>query len=260
VQPEAYLRLAAREDNYWWYRARRRLGLGLLRRFGVRSGVRAIDIGCGCGGNLDIFKAYAPALVVGLDLSPIALSFAQRKTPTACFVRSDLSGDLPFAEGSFDVATIFNVLYHDWVTDDRAVLQRTGRLVSPGGLVLVFEPALAVLRRSMDRVTMGKRRYTVASLRRLAENAGLDVVFASYFSSFALPSALGGAVHDRIRMLFRREPSDDFASIDFKPLAEGMNRIIFRLAAREADAIVAGRSIPLGVGLVAVLRRPGSRG
>ena len=255
MQPEAYHRLAAREDTYWWYRARRRLSVGLLQRFGAKSGARVIDIGCGSGGSLVLFAELAPALVVGLDLSPVALCHAQRKMPGASFVRSDVSRDLPFSDGSFDIATMFNVLYHGWVRDDRVVLGGIARLLRPGGLLLVTEPAFAMLRRSLDRVVMGRRRYTIGRLRQLAAAAGFDVIFASYFSSLAFPIALAAAALDRLRALAAKQASDNFASIDFKSINVGLNEALFRLAAKEAAAIVRGCSIPVGVGLVAVLRR-----
>ena len=255
MQPEAYHRLAAREATYWWYRARRVLAKSLLRRFGARDGAWVIDIGCGCGGNLALFDALRPSLVVGLDLSPIALAHARQVAPEAALLRADLSRDLPLAEGGFDVATLFNVLYHEWVRDDGAVLQRVARLLRAGGLLLITEPALAVLRRGLDRAVMGQRRYSATGLRALADAAGYDVVLCSYFSCLAFPFALAGAVLDRIRSRGTPRPQDAFGSLDFTPLAGGINELLFRLASWEARAIGAGWRVPFGVGIVAVLRR-----
>jgi SAM-dependent methyltransferase len=253
VQPEAYHRLAAREDTYWWHRARRRLAGGLLRRFDVPPQPRVIELGCGCGGNLGIFDELKPALVVGLDLSPLALDLARQKKPGSVLVRCDLSRPLPFADGSFDLATVFHVLYHGWVDDQRAALGRVARLLRPGGLLLLTEPAFAMLRRGFDRAVMGQRRYSIAGVRQLADGAGLTLVFASYFTSFAFPVALAGAALDRIRG--GASSHDDFASVDYKPLRQSLNETLFRIAALEADAIVRGWRIPLGVGLLAVLRK-----
>jgi SAM-dependent methyltransferase len=225
----------------------------MFSRFGARQGGRAIDIGCGCGGNLAVFDDLASSLVVGVDLSPLALGLARLEKSDAALVLANLCAELPLAEGSFDIGTLFNVLYHEWVDDDRAVLERIIRLLRPGGLLLVTEPAFDALRRSMDRVVMGKRRYTRASFRKVAEAAGFEVVFASYLTSFAFPFALGGGLIHRLR---GRKSVDDFASLEFSPLAAAINEAAFRVAACEADAIAAGWRLPFGVGLVAMLRRP----
>jgi len=257
MRPEAYHRLAAREDSYWWYRARRRLALALLRRHGVKAGARTIDLGCGCGSNLALLETLGASIVLGLDLSPIALEFARRKAPDADLVRADLSRSLPFCAASFDVATLFNVLYHDWVTDDRAVLERIGELLRPGGLLLITEAAFTMLRRRLDRAVMGRRRYRLSDLADLAEAGEFDVLFASYVLSFAFPLAFVAALIDRVSWLRKHEQNSDLASLEFSPLAAGLDRVAFALASREADALAAGWKIPFGVGLVAVLRRRG---
>lgn len=255
MQPEAYHRLAAREATYWWYRARRVLAARLLQRF-APPGAPVIDIGCGCGGNLALFDTLAPSLRVGLDLSPIALGYARTAAPTAALLRADLSRDLPLAAESFAVATVFNVLYHGWVHDDRALLQRIASLLRPGGILLLTEPAFGMLRRGLDRAVMGQRRYTDAGLRRLADEAGFDVLLSSYFSLLAFPFALLGALLDHMRAR-DTYPPDEFAAMDFAPLTARLNALLFRLACGEARLITAGWRMPFGVGLVVVLRRRG---
>ncbi len=255
MQPEVYRKLAEREDIYWWYIARRRLALQLLRNYTARPAGRVIDLGCGTGGNLALFEAFAPTLLVGVDLSPAALALARCKRPGACLARADLSDDLPFAPSSFDIATLFNVLYHEWVKDDFRVLENVCRLLRPGGLLLVTEAAFAVLRRNLDRIDMGRRRYTASQLSDSAARAGFEVLLISYMLSFAFPIAFAAAMLDRARKFLGLSKRDDFASLEFSPMAGWINRIALGCASGEARAIAAGWRLPLGVGLVAVLRR-----
>ncbi|HXP74395.1 MAG TPA: class I SAM-dependent methyltransferase [Stellaceae bacterium] len=256
IRPDSYRRLAEREERYWWHRARRRMAVGLLRKYGLGSDIRAVDIACGCGGNFQVFDLFKPKLVAGIELSPIALGYARRKAPEALLVRADLNADAPFSDESFDVATVFNAFYHEWVKDDRAMLRRIGRLLRPGGLLVLTEPAFEALRREMDRAAMGRRRYTLPGIRELAESAGLEFVFGSYFSSFVFPLALGMGIADRVRS---RRPAAALAAeqLDLNALGERTNESLYRLAAWEADAIVRGLRVPFGVTLVAVLRRSG---
>ena len=255
MQPELYRKLAEREDSYWWYVARRRLALQLLRNYAGGPTGRVIDLGCGTGGNLALYEAFAPTLVVGVDLSPEALALARRKHPALCLARADLSDDLPFAPGSFDIATLFNVLYHEWVTDDLRVLDNVCRLLRPGGLLLVTEAAFGVLRRSLDRIDMGRRRYTASQLSESAARAGFEVLLISYMSSFAFPIAFAAAMLDRSRIFLGLRKWADFASLEFSPMAGWLNRTLLGCASGEARVIAAGWRLPLGVGLVAALRR-----
>ena len=94
------------------------------------------------------------------------------------------------ADDSFDVVTVFNVLYHDWVKDEGAVISEVARVLRPGGVFLVTEPAFSVLTREMDAAAMGHRRYRIADFAALIERAGLRVAQASYFTSFGFPLLL----------------------------------------------------------------------
>src|SRR5438552_1104822 len=133
MRPEAYQALVDREESYWWHRARRSMSEALLRRHGVRANARLVDLGCGIGGNMAAFDHLSPRATVGLDLSPIALGHARARHPRARLVRADLNARLPFADGSVDAVTIFNVLYHQWVRDEVATLTDVCRILRPGG-------------------------------------------------------------------------------------------------------------------------------
>src|SRR5580658_4350650 len=111
--PETYKMLAEREDTYWWHLSRRALSIRLLSKCNVPRGGRWLDLGCGPGGNLALSESFAPRLAVGVDVSPLALSLARQKKPRARWVRADLNNPLPFGDTTFDVVTVFNVLYHD---------------------------------------------------------------------------------------------------------------------------------------------------
>lgn len=254
MRENAYFRQAERQETYWYYRARRRLAADLLRRYGARSGIRALDVGCGTGGNLSIFEPFEPELVVGLDLSMLALKLGQGRNRRAALVRGDVSSELPFNDGLFDVATIFHVLYHQWVEDDQAALARVRRVLRPGGLVLVTEPAFDVLRREIDEETMTRRRYTRRRFQKLADSTGFETLFASYFSSLAFLPALVSARLARKPAGVNRSRSE---AVDLRPLPGVLNSVLFGIAQTEAKFLSAGIRLPFGVGIVAVLRRRG---
>src|SRR5262249_55920405 len=142
------------------------------------------------GGNLIIADDFDPDLVVGVDLSPLALELAQPNLPNAGLVRADLNRGLPFADDTFDVATIFNVIYHEWVEDDAEALVEVARVLRHKGLVLITEPAFPILARAWDNAVMGIRRYRRPELIKHCQRAGLKTLFASYFTSFGFPILL----------------------------------------------------------------------
>jgi len=182
---ETYYRLAARQDTYWWHRARRAMSVDLLRRHAqLAPGCCCVDLGCGPGGNLGLLDEFKPSVIVGVDLSPLALDLARRTRPEVDLIRADLSCSLPFGDSTFDVATIFNVLYHSWIPSELEVLAEVRRILRPGGVSLITEPAFAGLSRPMDELGMAQRRYRLADFKGLCRSVGLEVVFGSYFTSF----------------------------------------------------------------------------
>jgi SAM-dependent methyltransferase len=254
VKPEAYAMLAARQQTYWWHRARRLMSLELLRRFGLKPACRWLDVGCGPGTNLTMLDALRPSLTVGVDLSPIGLDFARQSAPAARLVRTDLKEALPFADASFDLVTIFNVLYHRWMPSEEAVLSEVFRILRPGGLLLMTEPALPSLAREMDELTMGRRRYNLADIRALCRRARLDLLLDSYFTSFGVPALLAIKLVSRLFRQKHRALNNDAA--DMKPLTRLPNAALFGLAHLEGALVVAGMRMPFGVTLVCLARRP----
>jgi SAM-dependent methyltransferase len=254
--PSTYQSVAAREDAYWWHRARRELAVALLRRHGLAQGCRAIDLGCGTGGNLGLFDAFQPALAVGVDLSEIAIGYARGKS-TARLLRADLSRALPFATGSFDVCTIFNVLYHSWIKDDCATLAEACRILRPGGLLLATEPAFPMLARRTDKIGLASRRYRPAAFAALCVRAGFEVRQLSCFTSFGVPMILAVRALDWVSTREDGAPDETSRSADMRPLNPVLNRILLTLARWEAGAIAGGLRIPVGVTLCCLCRTPG---
>ncbi len=118
--------MSAGLDQRW-----RRLTAGAV----VRPGDRVLDACCGTG-DLALAAAAKGGRVTGLDFSERMLERARRKSPAVDWVRGDLL-ELPFAEGSFDAATIGfgarNVL-----DLDRALLELR-RVLRPGGRLAILE-------------------------------------------------------------------------------------------------------------------------
>jgi SAM-dependent methyltransferase len=262
MRPETYHMLAGRQGHYWWNRARRVMATALLLRSNaLPPGLRLLDLGCGPGGNLGMLAAFHPSLVVGVDLSPLALSLARKTAPSANLIRADISKKLPFSNEIFDIVTIFNVVCSDWVTSEVNVLREAYRTLRPGGFLLITEPAYKSLAREMDIVAMAHRRYRTGDIAAFCRSAGFEPLVASYFTWFGFPVllALKAAKWIKHRLWGKAGPEhQDVArpAADMKPLPPIINSILYAAAAVEARAIARGLKIPFGTTVVCLARKP----
>jgi demethylmenaquinone methyltransferase / 2-methoxy-6-polyprenyl-1,4-benzoquinol methylase len=101
----------------------------------VRPGDRVLDACCGTG-DLALACVAAGGHVTGVDFSERMLERARRKSEAVEWVRGDLLG-LPFAEGTFDAATVGFGIRN--VPDLPAGLAELRRMLRPGGRLAVLE-------------------------------------------------------------------------------------------------------------------------
>jgi SAM-dependent methyltransferase len=85
----------------------------------------------------------------------------------------------------FDAVLYLNVLEH--IEDDAKEVRLAAEVLGPGGVLLVFGPALEGLYSDLDYKAGHYRRYSPERLRRLAESAGLVVHRARYFDVLGVP-------------------------------------------------------------------------
>jgi SAM-dependent methyltransferase len=241
VEVEEYARIAAAEDDHWWYRNTRALMSDLLAPW-LREDQTILDAGCGPGGNGAWLADHGR--VVGVDLSPDALAFVRAGRPETTPVRGSLDR-LPFATGVFDVAVAITVV--TCVPDDRTAVAELARVVRPGGAVLLFEPAFRALRRGHDKTVHSLHRYRRSDLVDLATHAGLRVQRATYVYWFLAPPAAVLATAERLR-----PHTSATAGSDVERTA--MARTFTRLAAAERRYL-ARRDVPVGTTVAVVATR-----
>ncbi len=247
------------EGRHWWFRHRRRLVTSLLDREisgPPGDGARALEVGCGTGGNLETIERRG-YFTVGIDRSPLALELARKGHPDAALACIDANrlGDC-FPSRSFDLVTVLNVLYHRWIASELAILEQVRRLLRPGGRLLVTEPAFESLRRRHDRVDYGARRYRRRQLVELVNGAGFTVKRATYFNTVALGPAAIAATIDRLGGAVDREArSEQTAELTVPPAP--VNWFLFELCRVEAFWLRSVGDLPLGVGIVLLARAEG---
>jgi ubiquinone/menaquinone biosynthesis C-methylase UbiE len=241
MEVEEYARIAAAEDDHWWYRNTRALMADLLQPW-LGLGMRILDAGCGPGGNGAWLARHGR--VVGVDVAREALEFVKARRSTTVPVQAS-AADLPFPDRSFDLAVAVTLLYT--VPNHAAAVNEMARVVRPGAPVFLFEPALPSLRREHDTTVHGLRRYRRDELAALAERAGLRVRRATYAYSFLAPPAALLAALERRKSRTGNDTGSDVErhALDrvFAPLAKAERRWLAR------------RDVPVGTSAVVVATR-----
>jgi SAM-dependent methyltransferase len=113
-----------------WTRSTR---LWLYRQAGLSTARTVLEVGCGTGVIAGEVARFAPARVVGLDLSANMLAVARREAPGVRLVQGDAQA-LPFAEGAFDLVLCHYLLL--WLADPAGAVAEMARVVCRGGTVL----------------------------------------------------------------------------------------------------------------------------
>jgi SAM-dependent methyltransferase len=251
MRPELYQQVFSVQGDHWWSRSRRKLALDLLERFGVPERCQYIDIGCGTGQNLRLLDSHRPSRVVGVDISPIALEFARKACPRSELIQADISSELPFPEETFEIATIFNVLYHTWIANDLGVLKEARRVLRPNGLLLITEPAFPALAREIDIADMAARRYRLKPFIELLRAADFEMLYANYFTSFGAPIILGLKAMKGVTG--KTAVAGD--APDMRPMNPLLNAVFYGLARVEANLVKASLPMPFGTTIICVARR-----
>jgi SAM-dependent methyltransferase len=234
--------MLAHDERHWWYRGRRRVLRAELDRLGLWPGARLLDAGCGSGRTLDELARYGR--VTGLDLSPEAVAAARRRGHDD--VHAGHIEQMPFADGHFDAVTCLDVVEH--TPDDRATLAELHRVTRPGGVLIVTVPAYQALWSWHDEVNLHFRRYDAPMLRAAATESGWDVLADTYFNALLLaPAAV-------VRLAQRRRRGHTQSDLTLTPPA--FNSLLELPLALEARLLGAGRRLPAGLSLLAILRRP----
>ncbi len=232
------------DEHHWWYRGRRRIIRAELDRLALPAGARVLDAGCGSGRTLQELVDYGE--VSGIELNEEAAELARRRGHGD--IRIGRLEELPWDDGTFDLITCLDVIEH--VPDDVAALVELRRVCAPGGWLLVTVPAYQALWSVHDEANHHYRRYSRSSLRVATLAAGWDLPRLSSFNSLLLAPAAA------VRLTQRRFGTHNGYSNDLSLGPAWLNDVLERPLALEASWLARGRTLPMGLSLLAVLQRP----
>jgi len=216
-EEENFTQLLRMQRDHFWYVGRHRFILHALRRsIRGKEGLRAIDLGGGCGGWLAYLHRGQSGVFIELALADSSLEALNRAAPVvgdfAARYHIDLYG-LGW-KNRWDVVFLLDVLEH--LEDDGGVLRQIHAAMRPGGLLFVTTPALEIFRSYNDDLVHHLRRYTRSHFARLASSSSLKLLRSRYFMFFLSPlllarrwkpAAVAAMTRDEIRNLLARTHS-----------------------------------------------------
>jgi SAM-dependent methyltransferase len=247
LPPDYYERLYEIEEEHWWQRGMRSLTEALLAgRLGRREQA-VLDAGCGTGGFLRwLTEVGSFGRVCGADISSAAVELARRRLPRAELVVAPLR-ELPFADATFDLVLLNDVLQHVREDEVETSLLEVRRVLREGGTL--FVRTNGAMRGHRERVDwrVYDRRALVATLGQ----GGFRCEWVTYAN-------LLGALWALARRSGPRAPTDHSHGIPRAPhpIQGAIAASLLRLEARYLRS--ASRTLPFGHSLLA-LAQPEAR-
>lgn len=138
-------------------------------------GKLVLNAGCWTG-NFETLIPGNHCRLIGLDINEQALKIARRGSPDKHFVRGDILR-FPFREGRFDVVTFFATLEHIPDRTEIPVLTELGKMLRPGGKLVLTTPHSYWLGNILDvpHWLTNHRHYRLKEIKHFARAAGFEV-------------------------------------------------------------------------------------
>lgn len=179
----AYKEMFENELTHPWYLATRKLLIQCLKKY-LKKNSKILDAGCGTGGTILALRQNGYRNIYGVDKSKEALAYCRKRK-----LRNVSYGNvnkLNFKKNSFDAIICLDVLYHKEVNAVFAFNEFI-RILKPGGIVYLQEPAYNWLQSSHDRAIQTSRRFKASEIQLLANSLSLKTIKRSYFNTLLFP-------------------------------------------------------------------------
>jgi 2-polyprenyl-3-methyl-5-hydroxy-6-metoxy-1,4-benzoquinol methylase len=233
------------EHSHWWYVGTREICFDLMERIIFKSKnlapLQILDVGCGTGGNLEIFKKYGSAQ--GIDCDEHSIDYCKKK---GLSVEVGSMKGLALSGKRYDVVSFFDVLDQISFSEQPEVLLQVGAILSDNGYIVLREPALKSFSGRHDREVGIHQRYNRKIMRQLLEGAGFTIVFMSYINFF-LSIPIG--ILRKFSLLFDKGPRSDVVET-----GRTLNALLLGILRLE-KALLHWMTFPFGVSLVAIARK-----
>jgi SAM-dependent methyltransferase len=245
MRDDEYRRIFECEERFWWYEGMRAVTASFLDgRLKSDPAPRLLDVGCGTGYSIVwLRKHLLSSQAFGIDSSPQAAEFwHQRRINTAGLASAD---KLPFGDGEFDLVTCFDVIYQLDDKSAREAVCEMNRVLKPGGILFIREPAYEWMRGSHDLAIGTRHRYTHTELRRMLRDCGFNLVRSTYANTLLFWVAAFHRILSRLR---------GGSESDVQPVPDWINRSLLKVLRLEA-ILLRRIAFPFGLSVIGVAQK-----
>lgn len=245
MEQREYVVMYEIEEEHWWFKGKRKIVFSQLKPYLCgRKNLKILDIGCGTGIMMKSFQKYGK--VNGVDVELKALNFCcQRGLDNLS--QADITA-LPFKNGSFDVVSIFDVLYHKGIKDDLKALKEIFRIIKPGGILILTDSADMKLWSRHDIAAHARERYTTLKLSRRIKSAGFKIIKISYFNTLLYPIVF--IVRRLDNLLNKKKP----VTTNIKKTNPFLNFILYNFFVFE-NQLLKISNLPFGVSILLIAKK-----
>ncbi len=109
-----------------------------LRLFLPKEGMAILDVGCGTGLHLELYRKYRCALY-GIDASPAMLQIARQRLGDGAKLHLGTASEMPYEDRSFDLVIAMLALHEMNPVTRSGVIREMKRVLKPGGRILFID-------------------------------------------------------------------------------------------------------------------------
>ena len=182
MKREEYKKMFLLEDVHFWFVGKRYFTDSVLMK-SSKDIQLILDLGSGTGGMTKYLEKYGK--VTGIEQNRYSVKLAKSKNVN---IKCGNINNVKIPKNKYDLVTIFDVLYHKNIYNEKKVLEKAKDALKNGGYILITDSAFNFLRSYHDVATQGNKRYTLEQIKMILQDSGFDIIFASYifFSIFPL--------------------------------------------------------------------------
>lgn len=240
---EAFDQLQSLEEESFWFAARNKIILSMLRAFAPKVR-RFMEIGCGTGFVLrGIHNEFPEAKLLGTDIFMSGLRQAEKRLGDPVELYQMDARSIPFTR-EFDAIGAFDCIEH--IEEDETVLSQIYDALVPGGIIILTVPQHMLLWSYDDEAAHHKRRYARRELQEKLRKKGFCVLRSTSFVSILFP----------LMLLSRCTRGRDSGYGREFSMPRWMNRVFSMVMAIEYALVRVGMNFPFGGSRLVVALKP----